>query len=149
MDEPIGSSRLPRVLLCDDSPVERLALGHYLRRAGYEVDEAADGDAALLHLKNRQVDLLLLDLHMPQRDGFGVLSYVQEHRRALPVILLSGMEPDQIQQKMGGLKSHELPPLFIKPIDPERLLEVMDMYLAGELPTAPEREETGQSQVNP
>lgn len=127
-------ARVPRVLLCDDSPVERLALGHFLRRAGYTVDEAADGDAALHHLKNRQVDLLLLDLHMPQRDGFGVLAYVQEHRRSLPVILLSGMEPDQIQHKMHGLKSQELPPLFIKPIDPDRLLDVMELQLAGDLP---------------
>jgi len=132
---PDPTARAPRILLCDDSPVERLALGHFLRRAGYQVDEAGDGDAALLHLKNRQVDLLLLDLHMPQSDGFEVLAYIQEHRRSLPVILLSGMEPDEIQHRMHGLKSQELPPLFIKPIDPQRLLEVMDLHLAGELPT--------------
>lgn len=133
MDESIPS-RPARVLLCDDSPVERLALGHYLRRAGYDVDEAADGDAAVLHLKNRQIDLLLLDLHMPQRDGFDVLAYVQEHRRSLPVILLSGMEPDQIQHKMHHLKSQELPPLLLKPIDPDQLLELIDLQLSGELP---------------
>lgn len=140
MDDPTlsdASSRVSRILLCDDSPVERLALGHFLRRAGYEVDEAGDGDATLHHLKNRQIDLLLLDLNMPQRDGFAVLSYVQEHRRSLPVILLSGMSPDEIQHKMHGLKSQELPPLFIKPIDPDRLLEVIDMHLAGELPISP------------
>jgi DNA-binding response OmpR family regulator len=134
MDDPIPS-HVPRILLCDDSPVERLALGHYLRRAGYDVDEAADGDAALHHLKNRQVDLLLLDLHMPQRDGFDVLAYVQEHRRSLPVLLLSGMSPDDIQHKMHGLKSPELPPLLLKPIDPDQLLELIALHLAGELPT--------------
>jgi DNA-binding response OmpR family regulator len=126
--------RLPRILLSDDSPVERMALGVLLRRNGYHVDEAADGEAALLHLKNRQVDLLLLDLNMPQRDGFGVLAYVQEHRRSLPVILMSGMSPDEIQHKMHGLKSPELPPLLIKPIDPNHLLQLIDLHLAGELP---------------
>lgn len=133
MDE-LPPSQVPRILLCDDAPVERLALGIYLRRAGYDVDEAGDGESALAFLKNRQIDLLLLDLNMPQRDGFGVLSYVQEHRRSLPVILLSGMSPDEIQQKMHGLKSPELPPLLIKPIDPEQLLELIDLHLAGELP---------------
>jgi DNA-binding response OmpR family regulator len=76
----------------------------------------------------------LLDLNMPQKDGFGVLSYIQEHRRALPVVLMSGMEPDEIQHKMHVLKERELPPLFIKPIDPEALVQVMELHLRGELP---------------
>lgn len=124
-----------RLLLCDDSPVERLALAHYLRRFGYWVDEAGDGDSALHHLKNRQIDLLLLDLQMPGSDGFDVLTYVQQHRRSLPVILLSGMSPDQIQHKMHTLPTRELPPLLIKPIDPEALLDLLELQLSGQLPT--------------
>ncbi len=123
-----------RLLLCDDSAVERLALAHYLRRGGYEVDEAADGESAIQHLKNRQVDIVLLDLQMPDVDGFDVLNYLREHRRSLPVILLSGMPPDQIQHKMSDLNQPELPPLFIKPIDPEQLVEVLELHLRGEMP---------------
>jgi len=124
----------PRILLCDDSPVERLALAHFLRGNGYAVDEAADGDAAILHLKHRSVDLVLLDLQMPDIDGFDVLSYMQEHRRALPVILLSGMALDQIQHKMHALPTPELPPLLIKPVDPEQLLGIVELQLSGQLP---------------
>jgi CheY-like chemotaxis protein len=124
-----------RLLLCDDSPVERLALAHYLRRSGFAVDEAADGDSAMHHLKNRQIDLLLLDLQMPGSDGFNVLSYVQQHRRSLPVILISGMSPDQIQHKMRSLPNPELPPLLIKPIDPESLLSLIDLQLSGRFPS--------------
>lgn len=124
----------PRLLLCDDSPVERLALAHFLRGNGYHVDEAADGDAAILHLKHRPVDLVLLDLQMPDIDGFGVLTYMQEHRRSLPVILLSGMALDQIQHKMHVLPTPELPPLLIKPFDPEQLLEIVELQLSGQLP---------------
>jgi CheY-like chemotaxis protein len=123
-----------RILLCDDSPVERLALAHFLRGQGYAVDEAADGDAAILHLKHRPVDLMLLDLQMPEIDGFGVLSYVQEHRRSLPVILLSGMPLHQIQHKMHVLPTRELPPLLIKPVDPDQLLGVVELQLNGQLP---------------
>ena len=129
----------PRLLLCDDSPVERLALAHYLRGAGYSVDEAGDGQSALQHLKHRKVDLVLLDLQMPDVDGFDVLNYLQEHRQALPVILLSGMPPDQIQHKMDKLHKAELPPLFIKPIDPAQLVDIVEMQLNGQLPDAPER----------
>ena len=124
----------PTLLLCDDSPVERLALAHYLRGAGYRVDEAGDGESALNHLKHRKVDLVLLDLQMPDVDGFDVLNYIHEHRRALPVILLSGMPPDQIQHKMERLTKPELPPLFIKPIDPAQLIDVLEMQLSGEMP---------------
>lgn len=124
----------PRILLCDDSPVERLALAHYLRGQGYIVDEAADGEAAILHLKHRPVDLMLLDLQMPEKDGFAVLSYVQQHRRALPIVLLSGMPLHQIQHKMQVLPEPELPPLMLKPFDPEQLLGVVELQLSGQLP---------------
>jgi CheY-like chemotaxis protein len=133
-----GQAEGVKILLCDDSAIERSALAHYLRDHHYIVEEAANGDEAVEHLKNKSVDLMLLDLHMPQRDGFGVLSYVREHRRALPVILLSGLPPDQIQHRMHKLQDKELPPLFIKPVDPERLLQVIELQLAGELPTGNE-----------
>ena len=126
--------RPARILLCDDSPVERLALAHFLRRSGFTVDEAGDGDAAILHMKHREVDLLLLDLHMPEIDGFGVLSYIQEHRRSLPVILLSGMPLHRIQHKMHELPTPELPPLLLKPIDPDQLLAMVDLQLSGQMP---------------
>jgi CheY-like chemotaxis protein len=124
----------PKILLCDDSDLERRALSHVLRDAGFSVDEAPDGDAAIAHVKHRPVDLILLDLHMPGTDGFEVLGYLQEHRRALPVILLSGMPLNKIQHKIHCLPSHELPPLLIKPIIPEQLLGLVDLQLSGQLP---------------
>ena len=130
---PADHASLPRLLLCDDSPIERLALAHYLRSSGYEVDEAGDGKSALEFLKRRRIDLLLLDLQMPDVDGFDVLNYVSEHRRALPVILMSGMPPDEIQREIHTLKERELPPLLLKPVDPEQVVEMVEMQLAGEL----------------
>lgn len=131
-----ATSHQPRLLLCDDSAVERQALANLLRRSGYTVEEVTDGEAALVHIKHRPVDAVLLDLNMPDVDGFAVLSYLQEHRRALPVILLSGMPPDKIQPKINSLPSPELPPLLIKPIDPDQLLTLIELQLSGELPTS-------------
>lgn len=125
----------PRILLCDDSPVERGALAQFLRGSGFRVDEAGDGDAAIAHVKHKPVDLMLLDLNMPGADGFDVLRYLQEHRRAMPVILLSGMPLNKIQHKMHRLPTSELPPLLIKPIDTQQLLGLVDLQLSGQLPT--------------
>ena len=80
---------------------------------------------------------MLLDLHMPEVDGFEVLGYLQEHRRALPVILLSGMPLHKIQHRIHTLPTPELPPLLIKPIDPDQLLGVLELQLSGQLPMEP------------
>ena len=67
-----------RLLVCDDSPLERLALSHFLRGHEFTVDEAADGESAVQLLQLRQLDLLVLDLQMPGRDGFYVLTSYPE-----------------------------------------------------------------------
>jgi CheY-like chemotaxis protein len=130
-----GSSDVPaRLLVCDDSPIERRALAQFLTQIGYAVTEASDGAAAITHIKQKPVDLVLLDLQMVGHDGFEALAYVQEHHAALPVILLSGMPLDQIQHKMHRLPRQELPPLLLKPVDPDQLLQVVALQLSGELP---------------
>jgi len=123
-----------RILLADDSTVERLAVAHFLRREGYDVDEADDGRSAIEHLRNRTIDLLLLDLQMPGVDGFDVLAYVQHNRPGLPVVLISGLAPDQIQGQIRFLPRPELPPLLIKPVDLDQLLQLIDMQINGTLP---------------
>ncbi|HEY7088249.1 MAG TPA: response regulator [Tepidisphaeraceae bacterium] len=131
-DLPPGGSA--RILVCEDSRDERLALAHFLRRRGYQVDETGDGRASIQHIKDHEIHAVLLDLMMPDGDGFEVLRYLQEHRRALPVILISGMPPEQIQHKMHRLPKHELPALLIKPIDMNQVLELLELKLSGEIP---------------
>jgi CheY-like chemotaxis protein len=123
-----------RLLICDDSATERTSLAQILRRQGYDVDEAADGNAALLLLKTRTYDLLLLDLHMPMVDGFDVLAHVQRHKADLPVVVLSGLPPEEIGDGLQRLPDHELPPLLLKPVDLRQLFQVIELKLAGELP---------------
>src|SRR5262245_15236344 len=123
-----------RLLLCDDSADQREMLSILLGKYGYEVDEAADGAAALLMLKRRSYDLVLLDLQMPQADGFDVLAWLQKNRAQLPVLVLSGLPPDQIGEGLERLPEHELPPLLMKPVDGEQLAHLIELRLAGELP---------------
>ncbi len=125
---------VPQLLVADDSPIQRKALCAFLRSSGYDVSEAGDGESVVEHLKDCAVDLLLLDLQMPKGDGFEVLAYIREHRRTLPVILLSGMPVDEIQKTMQRRDQHDLPPLLLKPVDPEQLIQVVELQLSGGIP---------------
>jgi CheY-like chemotaxis protein len=140
----IGDDNIPppitrpwRLLVCDDSPIESLALAHLLRNQGYEVDESGDAESAIQLLQHRSIDLLILDLQMPGKDGFNVLAHLQKTRPAFHVILLSGMSIDNIQDKIRSLPSRQLPPLLLKPVDPTQLLDLIALELAGELPAFP------------
>ncbi len=123
----------PLVLVCEDMAAERAAVAQFLRGHGYRVDEAADGRAALLRLKQQNVDVLILDLQMPDVDGFDVLRHVQKNLPELAVVLLSGMPLEKIQRQIAGLPQRELPPLLIKPYAPQQLLQVMEMQLQSRL----------------
>lgn len=135
-DQPVVSSSFdsPSVLIAEDSTDERNAIAHILRRQGYAVHESDTGERCIELLKSIEINALLLDLNMRDGDGFDVLSYVQEHRRGLAVILLSGMPLDEIQHHMHRLPRPELPPLLLKPIDVGQLMELLQLKLSGELP---------------
>ena len=89
-----AAAQRSRLLVADDNKVNRLLLCRSLELMGHEVTSAADGRAALDKLRQERFDLLLLDLEMPELDGFALL----EQRRAepalreVPVIVTSSLE---------------------------------------------------------
>ncbi len=86
-----------RVLIVDDDPIVRDVLERYLVRDGFDVDTAADGEAALGAIADRTPDLVLLDLMLPKLDGFDVFERMRGFSDA-PVIMLTakGAETDRI-----------------------------------------------------
>lgn len=126
-------ARAPRILICDDSPIDRNPLSTILHTEGYETLEAAGGEAALKALKTHEVDLVLLDLNMPSVSGFEVLAYMQEHRRGLPVIVMSGLSPGEIQSHIHDLPESELPPLLLKPVEMGKLMPLIELLLSHQL----------------
>ena len=89
-----------RVLVADDEKDIRSVLALYLEDAGYEVVEAADGVEALQVLETQDIDLCLLDIMMPELDGFQVLKRVRE-TNDVPVIVVSAKGQDS--EKILGL----------------------------------------------
>jgi two-component system response regulator ResD len=86
-----------RVLVVDDEPMVRHVLTRYLAREGFDVDEAADGRLALERIREAQPDLVLLDLMLPEVDGYEVFRRLRLSS-SVPVIMLTarGEETDRI-----------------------------------------------------
>lgn len=87
-------SRASRLLVADDNKVNRLLLCRSLELMGHEVASADNGRAALERLRSERFDLLLLDLEMPEMDGFSLLEQraADPALRELPVIVTSSLE---------------------------------------------------------
>lgn len=100
-----------------------------LTDAGYEVVSAEDGAEALRLIKEFAIDLMLLDLSMPSMDGFALLDYLYEHRPGLPVIVITGLPPDEIEPRLANMRQSDLPPMLLKPFDTSQLLSMVELVL--------------------
>lgn len=89
-----------RILIADDEEEIRNLLELYLQNAGYEVVKAGTGKEALDVMRSQKIDLCLLDIMMPEMDGFHVLKELRTFSN-MPVIILSAK--DQDTDKILGL----------------------------------------------
>ncbi len=117
-----------RVLAVDDNRVNRIALSRLLGRLGLSVTLAENGQQALNHLKDRPFDLLLLDIVMPEMDGYEVLRRLKQDRqlRDIPVIVISALDDMQSVVKCIEMGAEDYLP---KPFDPVLLRARIDASL--------------------
>src|SRR5208283_1417149 len=102
-----GSAAMPlaQIVVVEDEPAIRRGVCDLLRASGYHVAEAADGARGLEEAVRLGVDLVLLDLLLPKKDGLDVLAELRRIRPTLPVIILTarGTEEDRVRGlKMGA-----------------------------------------------
>ena len=76
-----------RVLVVDDEPAIRDLVGTYLRNEGFEVDEAVDGEEALVRFSERAPDLVVLDLRLPGISGLDVLREIRRTSSVYVIVL--------------------------------------------------------------
>ncbi|MDR3201880.1 MAG: response regulator transcription factor [Bifidobacteriaceae bacterium] len=91
----------PHLLVVDDEPNIRDLLAASLRFAGFTVTTAADGNAALRAAERLSPDLLVLDVMLPDMDGFTVTRRMRERGQLVPVVFLTAR--DDTQDKVTGL----------------------------------------------
>ena len=101
------------IWVVDDEPVNRALVKRSLEANGYEVLTAQDGLDALEALKTKKPDLILLDVQMPNLDGYGFIMQKETNPdiAGIPVIVLTAMGQTEPLFKRHGVKSYLLKPL--------------------------------------
>ncbi|MEM8930599.1 MAG: response regulator [Acidobacteriota bacterium] len=111
-----------RVLVVDDSPTVRTLVGATLEDAGYQIAHAGTGMEALAQLRKEVPDLVLLDIGLPNMDGFQLCQLLRQNPATaeLPVIMLSARDGfyDKVQGRMVGCQDY-----VTKPFDPADLID--------------------------
>ncbi|WP_226034646.1 response regulator transcription factor [Aquibacillus saliphilus] len=107
-----------RILVVDDEERIRRLLRMYLEREDYIVDEAEDGDEALVMAFENDYDLILLDIMMPGKDGVEVCKEIRE-KKTTPVIMLTakGEEANRVQGFEVGTDDY-----IVKPFSPREVV---------------------------
>ncbi|WP_240312202.1 response regulator transcription factor [Brochothrix thermosphacta] len=90
-----------KLLVVEDDSDLRSALVEGFRHSGYAVDEAENGEDALFQYETENYDLMILDLNLPERDGFSVLEKIREADLEFKVLILSAR--NQAEDKVRGL----------------------------------------------
>ena len=112
---------LYRILVVDDEADSVLPVTTALNRAGYQVSTAKDGWEGLSRARETLPDLVLLDVKMPQMDGWTFMKFVRAHRElaSIPVIFLtmSGAAEDREKGRRLGAEGY-----LLKPVEPAQLL---------------------------
>ncbi|MGC1210439.1 MAG: SpoIIE family protein phosphatase [Micromonospora sp.] len=108
------------VLVVDDSRTKRYLLVSWLSRAGFETIEAENGAEALARVENERIDLVVLDVRLPDVSGFEVCERIKAKHPATPVIHVSAHAIDVVDRAQGLTRGADA--YLAEPIEPEELV---------------------------
>ncbi len=106
------------ILVVDDSTTIRTLVSSIVKKSGHTTMMAADGNRCIEIINAHQIDLLLLDVHMPGKTGLEVLSFLRDHHLNIPVIMISGSA--DIEEAVKALKMGAYD-FLLKPVNPDKL----------------------------
>jgi CheY-like chemotaxis protein len=128
----------PVVLVVEDEPAVRLVITRSLVARGYDVESVSDGANALRALAGQPVDLVVLDVNLPDKTGWDVARYIrQEIGPDLPIVVISAVTP-----RVARLREHGVAGVLQKPFPMESLLQLVARH-TGQAPTRMKTGEAG------
>lgn len=123
-----------RVLLVEDNDINRMIAEETLTDAGCRVESVPDGPSALAAIGRTGFDLALMDIQMPEMDGYEVAARIRDAGAALPIIALTAraMEDERRKCRDAGMNDH-----IGKPFDPEQLFAILKKWAPPDLQPPP------------
>ncbi len=122
-----------RVLIVDDEPNIRLSLEFLMRKAGYAVRSAGDGEEALAEVAREAPDVVLLDVMMPKLDGFAVCARIRAmslaRRVGIIMVTARGREVERERARALGADDY-----IVKPFSAREAIERVAALLAARSP---------------
>jgi len=122
-----------KILFVEDEPGLQKALSMSLKKSGYDVSTASDGDEGIKLTKELVPDLILLDLILPKKNGFDVLSAIKEDKStaSIPVIVLTNLESGgDIEKAMSmGAQGYLIKADYTLSDIVERISKMLEEYL--------------------
>ncbi|SMC25623.1 two-component system, NtrC family, response regulator HydG [Desulfacinum hydrothermale DSM 13146] len=118
--------RPPQILIVDDDDAHRLMLSTLLKDWGFGVKEAGDGHRAVQIIREGPLDLVLMDVRMPEMDGIEATRRIRRYNPAVPIIMLTAYSsvPSAVEALKAGAYDY-----LTKPIDFDALRLAMDRAL--------------------
>jgi CheY-like chemotaxis protein len=120
-----------RILLAEDDPSGQKLMDHLLNRLGYHVDIADNGKKVLKQLEKNKYDIVLMDMEMPEMDGFTATCEIRKNKayKDLPIIALTAHAMKEHRNKTikAGCTDY-----ISKPVDREQLDKLLQKYLNKE-----------------
>jgi len=121
------------VLVVEDDPSLRMVMREVLQQ-DFEIDEADNGADGIRKGTSRRADLVILDYHLPKKDGLEVIAALREAHPDLPVIVLTGYLNPEAETRFSQLGASKI---FPKPFNYKTLLEAI-RALVEDAPESPE-----------
>src|SRR6266850_3008064 len=115
-----GTPMTKRILLVDDDRSIRESLSKILRAENYEVVLAENGQEAIQKHGAERIDLLILDLNMPVKNGWDTLAWLVEINPLLPVVIITGRSNQRALAERAGADA-----LMEKPLDVPLLMQTI------------------------
>ncbi len=116
-----------KILLIDDDPDFKQLLEFDLRKQGYEVVMAGDGEEGLAKARSEKPNVILADIKMPKMDGYTFVRHAKKdpNLSAIPIIVLTSYEPMKDMFQMEGINDY-----FVKSVDTDKLFETIKKHLS-------------------
>jgi len=127
-----------KILTVDDEPDVRRLIEIKLKKAGFEVITAVDGEEGVEKAKAEKPDLILMDVMMPKMDGYTAVEKIKTEMKPAPLVMMltaKGTEDDVMQGLVGGADDY-----ITKPFAPRELIARVKVVLikAGRKADLPE-----------